>query len=87
MNSGKTVKILGWGGTIDQANATSQNMSCDLLEASMQVNMQIVLHIGWPRWTTCTTAAVRRCQKRSCVSTVKNNRQHKTASVTVEALL
>ena len=38
MNSGKTVKIHGWGGTIDQANATSQNMSCDLLEASMQVN-------------------------------------------------
>ena len=38
MNSGKTVKILGWGGIIDQANATSQNMSCDLLEASMQVN-------------------------------------------------
>ena len=40
MNSGKTVKILGWGGTIDQANiTTSQNMSCDLLEASMQVNI------------------------------------------------
>ena len=39
MNGGKTVKILGWGGTIDQANATSQNMSCDLLEASMQVNI------------------------------------------------
>ena len=39
MNGGKTVKILGWGGAIDQANATSQNMSCDLLEASMQVNI------------------------------------------------
>ena len=40
MNGGKTVKILGWGGTIDQANATSQNISCDLLEASMQVNIK-----------------------------------------------
>ena len=39
MNGGKTVKILGWGGISDQGNATSQNMSCDLLEASMQVNI------------------------------------------------
>ena len=38
-SGGKKVKILGWGGIIDQANLTSQNPSCDLLEADMQVRL------------------------------------------------
>ena len=36
---GKKAMILGWGGTIDKANATSQltKLQCDLLKADTQV--------------------------------------------------
>ena len=44
-SGGKKVKILGWGGIIDQANLTAQNPSCDLLEADMQVRLSIVTYI------------------------------------------
>ena len=38
-SGGKKVKVLGWGGIVDQANTTAQNSSCDLLEADMQVRL------------------------------------------------
>ena len=38
-SGGKKVKVLGWGGIVDNANMTAQNLSCDLLEADMQVTL------------------------------------------------
>ena len=34
---GKKAVISGWGGTIDKANAASQEDQCDLLQADVQV--------------------------------------------------
>ena len=41
---GRQAKILGWGGTIDKANATVQGMKvqCDLLEAHTMVKQCIM---------------------------------------------
>ena len=54
---GKTAMILGWGGTIDKANATSQlqgKQQCDLLKADTQVKHCICHAMPLPRWTMAT---------------------------------
>ena len=83
-SDGKKVKILGWGGILDNANLTSQNISCDLLEAAMQVKSESSIYIYLPRWIG-TARDARQCQKQSYVFTMKTNHLPQHVSETVEA--
>ena len=84
VSDGKKVKILGWGGILDNANLTSQNISCDLLEAAMQVKSESSIYIYLPRWIG-TARDARQCQKQSYVFTMKTNHLPQHVSETVEA--